>query len=92
MRPDLILLDLGLPRESGLEVLAEITSDPALSAIPVVVLTSSPGEEDMLRALELRVEAAVLKPVGAESFMRIAHEIESFFVALVKLTVDAPPS
>lgn len=84
VRPHLILLDLGLPRKSGPEVLSEIRSDPALRAIPVVTLTSSIGEEDMLQALKLHAEAIILKPVSPENFMRIAHEIESFYVALVR--------
>jgi CheY-like chemotaxis protein len=84
-RPDLILLDLNLPRKSGIEVLQEIKSDPALSTIPVVVLTTSEAEEDILRAYKLHANAYITKPVDFEQFARIVHQIDEFFIGLVKL-------
>jgi len=87
-RPDLILLDLNLPRKSGIEVLEEIKSDPALSTIPVVVLTTSEAEEDIVRAYKLHANAYITKPVDFEQFTKIVHQIDDFFIGLVKL----PPS
>jgi CheY-like chemotaxis protein len=84
-RPDLILLDLNLPRKSGTEVLQEIKSDPELSTIPVVVLTTSEAEEDILRAYKLHANAYITKPVDFEQFTRIVHQIDEFFIGLVKL-------
>jgi CheY-like chemotaxis protein len=84
-RPDLILLDLNLPRKSGIEVLQEIKSDPELSTIPVVVLTTSEAEEDILRAYKLHANAYITKPVDFEQFTRIVHQIDEFFIGLVKL-------
>jgi CheY-like chemotaxis protein len=84
-RPDLILLDLNLPRKSGIEVLAEIKSDPLLSSIPVVVLTTSEAEEDIVRAYKLHANAYITKPVDFEQFSRIVHQIDDFFIGLVKL-------
>jgi two-component system response regulator len=84
-RPDLILLDLNLPRKSGIEVLDEIKSDPALSTIPVVVLTTSEAEEDIVRAYKLHANAYITKPVDFEQFTRIVHQIDDFFIGLVKL-------
>ena len=84
-RPDLILLDLNLPRKSGIEVLAEIKSDPMLSMIPVVVLTTSEAEEDIVGAYKLHANAYITKPVDFEQFTRIVHQIDDFFIGLVKL-------
>ena len=84
-RPDLILLDLNLPRKSGIEVLQEIKSDPELSTVPVVVLTTSEAEEDILRAYKLHANAYITKPVDFEQFTRIVHQIDEFFIGLVKL-------
>jgi CheY-like chemotaxis protein len=84
-RPDLILLDLNLPRKSGIEVLEEIKSDPALSTILVVVLTTSEAEEDIVRAYKLHANAYITKPVDFEQFTRIVHQIDDFFVGVVKL-------
>jgi CheY-like chemotaxis protein len=84
-RPDLILLDLNLPRKSGIEVLAEIKSDPRLSSIPVVVLTTSEAEEDIVRAYKLHANAYITKPVDFEQFSQIVHQIDDFFIGLVKL-------
>jgi CheY-like chemotaxis protein len=84
-RPDLILLDLNLPRKSGIEVLEEIKSDPALSTILVVVLTTSEAEEDIVRAYKLHANAYITKPVDFEQFTKIVHQIDDFFIGLVKL-------
>jgi CheY-like chemotaxis protein len=84
-RPDLILLDLNLPRKSGIEVLDEVKSDPALSSIPLVVLTTSEAEEDIVRAYKLHANAYITKPVDFEQFTRIVHQIDDFFIGLVKL-------
>jgi CheY-like chemotaxis protein len=84
-RPDLILLDLNLPRKDGSEVLAEIKADPDLSTIPVVVLTTSEAEQDILRSYELHANAYVTKPVDFELFSEIVHQIDEFFVGIVKL-------
>jgi CheY-like chemotaxis protein len=84
-RPDLILLDLNLPRKSGAEVLAEIKGDARLSTIPVVVLTTSQAEEDVLRSYEMHANAYVTKPVDFERFGEIVRQIDEFFVGIVKL-------
>jgi CheY-like chemotaxis protein len=84
-RPGLVLLDLNLPRKSGAEVLAEIKGDPSLSTIPVVVLTTSEAEEDVLRSYQQHANAYVTKPVDFECFKRIVHQIDNFFIGLVKL-------
>jgi CheY-like chemotaxis protein len=84
-RPDLVLLDLNLPRKSGAEVLAEIKGDPGLSTIPVVVLTTSQAEEDVLRSYEMHANAYVTKPVDFERFGEIVRQIDEFFVGIVKL-------
>ncbi|HEY4811137.1 MAG TPA: response regulator [Solirubrobacteraceae bacterium] len=85
VRPDLILLDLNLPRKSGIEVLEEIKSDPELSTILVVVLTTSEAEEDIVRAYKLHANAYITKPVDFEQFTKIVHQIDDFFIGLVKL-------
>ncbi len=85
VRPDLVLLDLNLPRRDGREVLAEIKSDPDLRSIPVVVLTTSQAEEDILRSYELHANAYVTKPVDFERFIAIVRKIDEFFVTVVKL-------
>jgi CheY-like chemotaxis protein len=84
-RPDLILLDLNLPRKSGIEVLDEIKNDPRLATIPVVVLTTSEAEEDILGAYKLHANAYITKPVDFEQFSQIVHKIDDFFIGLVKL-------
>lgn len=84
-RPDLVLLDLNLPRKSGAEVLAEIKSDPQLQTIPVVVLTTSQAEEDVLRSYEMHANAYVTKPVDFERFGEIVKQIDGFFVDVVTL-------
>jgi CheY-like chemotaxis protein len=84
-RPDLILLDLNLPRKDGREVLAEIKGDPQLATIPVVVLTTSHAEEDVLRSYQLHANAYVTKPVDFERFIQVVRQIDEFFVTVVKL-------
>ena len=85
VRPDLILLDLNLPRRDGREVLAEIKSDPDLCRIPVVVLTTSAADEDILRSYQLHANAYVTKPVDFEQFINVVRQIDKFFVSVVKL-------
>ncbi|GAA4431142.1 response regulator [Actinokineospora soli] len=84
-RPDLILLDLNLPRFDGRQVLAEIKSDAALRSIPVVVLTTSEAEEDIVRSYELHANAYVTKPVDFDRFIEVIRKIDEFFVTVVKL-------
>jgi two-component system response regulator len=84
-RPDLILLDLNLPRKDGREVLAEVKADPELRRIPVVVLTTSKAEEDVLRSYDLHANAYVTKPVDFERFIEVVRQIDEFFVSIVKL-------
>jgi CheY-like chemotaxis protein len=84
-RPDLILLDLNLPRKAGHEVLAEIKTDPELQRIPVVVLTTSDAEEDVLRSYDLHANAYVTKPVDFDRFLHVVQQIDEFFVTVVKL-------
>ncbi|MEV8403151.1 response regulator [Streptomyces niveus] len=84
-RPDLILLDLNLPKYDGRQVLEKIKSDPELSAIPVVVLTTSAAEEDILRSYKLHANAYVTKPVDLEQFIKAVQQIDDFFVTVVKL-------
>jgi len=84
-RPGLILLDLNLPRRSGHEVLAELKEDPQLRVIPVVILTTSQAEEDILRSYSLHANAYVSKPVDFERFMDVIRQIDNFFVTVVKL-------
>jgi CheY-like chemotaxis protein len=85
VKPDLILLDLNLPRRSGHEVLAEIKAHADLRVIPVVVLTTSAAEEDILRSYQLHANAYVTKPVDFEQFIGVVRQIDSFFVSVVKL-------
>jgi len=84
-RPDLILLDLNLPRRDGRDVLSEIKSDPELRSIPVVVLTTSQADEDILRSYQLHANAYVTKPVDFERFVTVVRQIDEFFVSVVKL-------
>ncbi|MET8867252.1 response regulator [Nonomuraea sp. NPDC004580] len=84
-RPDLILLDLNLPRMSGKEVLGEVKADEVLRTIPVVVLTTSEAEEDILHSYRLHANAYVTKPVDFEQFIRVVRQIDDFFVTVVKL-------
>ncbi|WP_443079227.1 response regulator [Streptomyces sp. NBC_01498] len=84
-RPDLILLDLNLPKYDGRQVLEQVKSDPDLSHIPVVVLTTSAAEEDILRSYKLHANAYVTKPVDLDQFIRAIRQIDDFFVTVVKL-------
>ena len=84
-RPGLVLLDLNLPRRDGLEVLAELKQDPVLRVIPVVILTTSQAEEDILRSYSLHANAYISKPVDFERFMDVIRQIDNFFVTVVKL-------
>ena len=84
-RPGLILLDVNLPRLSGLEVLAELKRDPELLLLPVVILTTSQAEEDILRSYELHANAYVSKPVDFENFVAAIRQIDDFFLTLVQL-------
>jgi CheY-like chemotaxis protein len=84
-RPGLILLDLNLPRVDGLEVLAELKADPVLKVIPVVILTTSQAQQDILRSYALHANAYVSKPVDFERFMEVIRQIDNFFVTVVKL-------
>ena len=85
VRPDLVLLDLNLPRRDGREVLAEIKSDQTLRQIPVVVLTTSQADEDILSSYSLHANAYVTKPVDFERFLSVVRQIDNFFVSVVKL-------
>jgi CheY-like chemotaxis protein len=84
-RPDLILLDLNLPKFDGREVLAQIKQNPDLCTIPVVVLTTSRAEEDVLRSYKLHANAYVNKPVDFTRFIDVVRQIDNFFVSVVKL-------
>lgn len=84
-RPDVILLDLNLPRKDGRAVLEEIKRDEALKHIPVVVLTTSQAEQDILASYRLRANAFVTKPVDLEQFLKVVHSIEHFWLEIVKL-------
>jgi CheY-like chemotaxis protein len=84
-RPDLILLDLNLPRMNGFEVLDAIKEDPDLKRIPVVVLTTSQAEQDIVRSYNLYANAYVTKPVDLEQFIKVIKSIEGFWLEIVKL-------
>ena len=84
-RPDLILLDLNLPKKDGREVLAEIKNDPDLKRIPVVVLTTSKAEEDIIRMYDNYANCYITKPVDLDEFISIIKSIENFWVNIVKL-------
>jgi len=87
-RPDLILLDLNLPRKDGREVLAEIKESPTLKSIPVVVLTTSASEEDILRSYLLHANCYITKPVGLVGFLKVVQSIDNFWLSVVKLPGD----
>lgn len=86
-RPDVILLDLNMPRMDGRELLAEIKNDPALRSIPVVVLTTSQAEEDVCRSYDLHANCYVTKPVDLDQFIKVVRAIEDFWFAIVRLPV-----
>jgi CheY-like chemotaxis protein len=87
-RPDLILLDLNLPRKNGREVLAEIKADENLKSIPVVVLTTSSAEEDILKSYNLHANCYVVKPVEFDSFVKAVQSIQQFWFSIVSLPPD----
>ena len=84
-RPDLVLLDLNMPRKDGREVLREVKTDPNLRRIPVVVLTTSGEDQDVLRAYDEHVNAYVRKPLGFDAMVKVARQIEGFWVGIVRL-------
>lgn len=84
-RPDLILLDLSLPKKDGREVLAEIKSDDKLKRIPVVILTVSESEEDILKTYNLQANCYITKPIHLERFIQVIKSIENFWLNIVKL-------
>jgi chemotaxis family two-component system response regulator Rcp1 len=86
VRPDLILLDLNLPKKNGREVLEEIKKDDSLQHIPVVILTTSQAEQDILESYRLRANAYVTKPVDLEQFLKVVGLIEEFWLEIVKLS------
>jgi CheY-like chemotaxis protein len=87
-RPDLILLDLNLPRIDGREVLSEIKADEKLKRIPVVILTTSQAEEDILRAYHLNANCYISKPVDLDQFIKVVKTIEDFWLSIVKLPTE----
>jgi CheY-like chemotaxis protein len=91
-RPDLILLDLNLPRKDGREVLAEIKSDPDLKMIPVIVLTTSRADQDILRAYELNANCYITKPVDFDKFLKVIHSIEAYWLLIVTLPPKPSPT
>jgi chemotaxis family two-component system response regulator Rcp1 len=84
-RPDLIMLDLNLPRKDGREVLKEIKEDEELKSIPVVILTTSKAEEDIVKSYSLHANCYVTKPLAIEQFIKVVQAIESFWFTIVKL-------
>jgi chemotaxis family two-component system response regulator Rcp1 len=91
-RPDLILLDLNLPAMDGREVLEQIKTDPQLMIIPVVVLTTSRAEEDVLHAYRLHSNCYITKPVDLEQFIRVVQTLQDFWLTIVKLPTKAGES
>ena len=84
-KPDLILLDLNLPKKNGRSVLAEIKADPDLKRIPVVVVTSSAAEEDVVRSYDLHANCYITKPLELDNFVQVVRAVEDFWVGIVKL-------
>ena len=91
-RPDVILLDLNLPKIDGREVLATIKSTPEFKRIPVVVISSSEAEADILRSYDLHVNCYVTKPVNLDQFIKVVQSIESFWLTIAKLPQISPES
>jgi two-component system, chemotaxis family, response regulator Rcp1 len=85
VRPDLVLLDLNLPRKGGREVLAEVKRDPDFARIPIVILTTSSAEEDVLSAYSLHANCFITKPVDLSEFVKVVKSIEDFWLSVVKL-------
>jgi two-component system, chemotaxis family, response regulator Rcp1 len=90
-RPDVILLDLNLPKKDGREVLREIKADPDLADIPVVILTTSEAEEDVLRSYQLHANCYITKPVNFKQFLRVVKSIEDFWLTVVRLPKRRSP-
>jgi two-component system, chemotaxis family, response regulator Rcp1 len=88
VRPDLVLLDLNLPRKDGRQVLEEIKADPKLRRIPVVILTTSQAEEDILKAYNYNANCYINKPIGFDEFMKVVQSIENFWLTIVKLPTE----
>jgi chemotaxis family two-component system response regulator Rcp1 len=88
-RPGLILLDLNLPRKNGFEVLHEVKSDKDLRKIPIIVLTTSQAEQDIIRSYDLNANAYISKPMNLDQFLSVVKAIEGFWLEIVKLPVDA---
>jgi chemotaxis family two-component system response regulator Rcp1 len=84
-RPDLVLLDLNLPKKDGRQVLAEIKEDPDLKRIPVVIITTSKAEEDVLKSYNLHANCYVTKPLDLDQFITVVQSIEQFWLTIVKL-------
>jgi chemotaxis family two-component system response regulator Rcp1 len=89
LRPDLVLLDLNLPRKSGREVLADVKGDPVLKSIPIVVLTTSAAEQDILQSYNLHANCYITKPVDLTQFMKVVNFIYDFWLEIVKLPPHA---
>lgn len=85
LKPDVILLDLNLPRKNGFEVLEELRLDPDLKRIPVVILSTSDSEKDVMKSYDLHANCFVTKPVGLDEFIKIVMSIENFWLSVVKL-------
>ena len=92
VRPDLILLDLNLPKKDGREVLAEIKADAGLKKIPVVILTTSAAEQDILKTYDLHANCYIIKPVDLEQFIKIVQLIEDFWFTIARLPSGARPA
>jgi chemotaxis family two-component system response regulator Rcp1 len=88
-RPDLILLDLNLPRKDGRQVLEEIKESPSLKSIPVVILTTSASDEDVMRSYQLHANCYISKPVDLEGFLKVITSIDNFWLSIVKLPHEA---
>jgi CheY-like chemotaxis protein len=85
---DLILLDLNLPKKNGREVLAEIKTDPNLRRIPVVILTVSKADEDIIKSYDLHANCYIIKPVNLDRFIKVVKSVEDFWLTIVKLPPD----
>ena len=89
-RPDIILLDLNLPKKDGRQVLAKVKAEPRLADIPVVILTTSQAEEDILRSYQLHANCYITKPVDFKQFLKVVKSIEEFWLTVVKLPKGKP--
>lgn len=92
VRPDVILLDLNLPKKNGHEVLAELKADPELRRIPIVILTTSKADEDIARSYDLHANCYINKPVDLDQFITVVQSIEDFWLTIVKLPPNLPES